>query len=98
MLGLIGMAVFMIRCLPDFLRFSEFDFLMNKLILHINVIHYLYQYRIFEYIFVLSFVTTVFGLLMFSSGVRKFRQQLKICEQELDEKKLKLKEIEAGKG
>lgn len=93
-MGLFGMTVHLIRSLPDFLRFSEFNYLINRLIVHIRFVHYFYQFHLFEYVFVLTFM---FGLVIFSmkpSPTQVLRQKLQHRLKEHENEREKLKEIE----
>lgn len=95
-LGLFGMTVHVIRSIPFFLRFSEFDFLINRLIVHTRFIHFFYQFHVFEYVFVLLFLFTSAFFFMKPSPTQELREKRREREARFEVEKERLREIERG--
>ena len=94
LMGLYGMMVHIIRSVPNSLRFSEFDFLINQLVVHVKYVHYLYRFHIFEYLLVFSFLITVFKFFLFQTPTQNLRQKIKERIHELKVQREQMMEME----
>lgn len=96
LLGIFGMTLHVIRTLPFFLRFSEFDFLFNKLIVHIFGFHFLFQYKLFEWVFVALFLLTAASYFTVPSASQRLRALLSDREAEFESQKAELMQMQAA--
>ncbi len=95
-LGIFGMTIHVIGALPFFLRFSEFDYLFNRLIMHIRITQYMYKLKLFEVVFVGLFLLTVASYFMFPSASQKLKGLLHEREAEFEGQKAKIMELESA--
>lgn len=92
--GLFGMMIYLVRSIPYFLRFIEFDFLVNKLIVRIKFIRYLYKWRVFEIIFIACFLYTLGKHFMDPSPARILMNKINERKVEFESDKEQILEIQ----
>lgn len=96
LLGIFGMTLHVIRTLPFFLRFSEFDFLFNTLVVHVAGFHLIYQYKLFECVFVALFLLTAASYFTVPSASQHLRALLGAREAEFEAEKAELMQMQTA--
>lgn len=92
--GFFGIALYLVRFTPRYMRYIQFDFFFNRVVVRTVYIHYIYRFKVFEYALVLSFLISIYVSFFINNGSFALREKIKALKKEIQAQKEKVLKME----
>lgn len=92
--GFFGMMLYLVRYTPRYMRYVKFDFFFNRVIVRTHHLHLLYRFKIFEYIFVLAFLISIYVSFFINNSSFILREKVRARLRDIEAEKEKLAKME----
>ena len=77
-----------------YMRYVKFDFFFNRVIVRTHHLHLLYRFKIFEYIFVLAFLISIYVSFFINNASFVLREKVRARLRDIESEKEKLLKME----
>lgn len=92
--GFFGIGLYLVRFTPRYMRYIQFDFFFNRVVVRTVYIHYIYRFKVFEYVLVLSFLISIYVSFFINNGSFALREKIKALKLEIQSQKEKVVKME----